>query len=233
MSSEEQKLANRRARQKRYDDKNREQKRARGRAYYHENKAKMSAYSEKWAKENREKRRETARRFYQKNRESCIARSVAYHQRNRESINAYSREWRTESPKFGQWRVRNRQKIREQNKARYDRYRASFREFQNKFGSRSPRRVAIYFKWEIADRTCYICGLSLQIADLHIDHVYPVSKGGTNDIRNLMPAHARCNMKKSDRLDYPIARPDLIIATIHIQAVERNITQIKMETGQQ
>jgi 5-methylcytosine-specific restriction endonuclease McrA len=34
--------------------------------------------------------------------------------------------------------------------------------------------------------------------DYHRDHVIPVSKGGTNDIRNIVLACAPCNVRKSD-----------------------------------
>ena len=49
----------------------------------------------------------------------------------------------------------------------------------------------LYGKW------CYICGDKL--ADT-IDHVIPLSKGGTNDINNLRPACYECNWKKGDKI---------------------------------
>ena len=35
---------------------------------------------------------------------------------------------------------------------------------------------------------------------LHMEHVIPLSKGGTDTIDNVLPAHASCNLKKSDNL---------------------------------
>lgn len=46
---------------------------------------------------------------------------------------------------------------------------------------------------------CRLCGLSCPLEEATIDHVIPVSKGGTNDIENLVTAHERCNHKKDDR----------------------------------
>jgi 5-methylcytosine-specific restriction endonuclease McrA len=34
---------------------------------------------------------------------------------------------------------------------------------------------------------------------LHLDHVVPISKGGTDTIDNIRPAHAQCNLRKSAR----------------------------------
>ncbi len=35
---------------------------------------------------------------------------------------------------------------------------------------------------------------------LHIDHVIPLSKGGTDTVDNVRPAHAICNMLKRDKV---------------------------------
>lgn len=49
---------------------------------------------------------------------------------------------------------------------------------------------------------CNICGQPLGPFDehLHIDHIFPVSKGGTNAVRNLQVVHMSCNLKKSDKV---------------------------------
>lgn len=47
---------------------------------------------------------------------------------------------------------------------------------------------------------CQYCGESAPNAILHIDHIQPVSKGGDNDITNLITSCFDCNMGKKDRL---------------------------------
>lgn len=47
--------------------------------------------------------------------------------------------------------------------------------------------------------TCRYCGRAAPDVELHIDHVKPVSKGGTNALDNLVTACADCNLGKSDR----------------------------------
>lgn len=48
--------------------------------------------------------------------------------------------------------------------------------------------------------TCQYCGRKAPDVALEIDHVIPVSKGGTNDIDNLVTACYDCNRGKSDRM---------------------------------
>ena len=45
---------------------------------------------------------------------------------------------------------------------------------------------------------CGICRKQLpeDLAEVHIDHVFPVTKGGDNDIGNLQAAHRSCNAAK-------------------------------------
>lgn len=46
--------------------------------------------------------------------------------------------------------------------------------------------------------TCQYCGRSAPDVVLHVDHVIPVSKGGTNSMANLVTACEECNLGKSD-----------------------------------
>ena len=48
--------------------------------------------------------------------------------------------------------------------------------------------------------TCQYCGATPPDAVLEIDHIQPVSKGGTSSINNLLAACFSCNRGKSDRL---------------------------------
>ena len=46
---------------------------------------------------------------------------------------------------------------------------------------------------------CYLCGYTLS-GEIHVDHVIPLSRGGAHSEQNLRPTHARCNLRKSDKL---------------------------------
>jgi len=45
---------------------------------------------------------------------------------------------------------------------------------------------------------CQYCGKSAPDVVLHIDHIVPVSKGGSNDIMNLITSCQDCNLGKSN-----------------------------------
>lgn len=47
---------------------------------------------------------------------------------------------------------------------------------------------------------CQYCGASAPDVVLHVDHINPVSKGGENDILNLITSCQPCNSGKKDRL---------------------------------
>lgn len=47
--------------------------------------------------------------------------------------------------------------------------------------------------------TCQYCGASAPDVLLEVDHIHPVSKGGDNDVLNLLTSCKSCNAGKSDR----------------------------------
>lgn len=51
---------------------------------------------------------------------------------------------------------------------------------------------------------CGLCGGTIaSMRDLHIDHIQPVSRGGSNLASNLQAAHASCNMTKGAKWGEP------------------------------
>lgn len=48
---------------------------------------------------------------------------------------------------------------------------------------------------------CAYCGRSLR-RGFHVDHRWPLSKGGTNRRGNLQPLCAGCNLTKGDRIPW-------------------------------
>lgn len=47
---------------------------------------------------------------------------------------------------------------------------------------------------------CYLCALPLALADVQIEHVIPIARGGLHVDENLAAACKDCNTRKSDRI---------------------------------
>ena len=48
--------------------------------------------------------------------------------------------------------------------------------------------------------TCYLCKQPIVFGDDNLEHIIPISKGGTNDYNNLRVAHTVCNKHKKSKL---------------------------------
>lgn len=48
--------------------------------------------------------------------------------------------------------------------------------------------------------TCYLCGRVCSDADIHLDHIIPLAKGGSHTADNLAVACATCNVRKGTTL---------------------------------
>ena len=46
---------------------------------------------------------------------------------------------------------------------------------------------------------CHLCGKDISEDQYSVDHVIVHSKGGTNEIENLRPAHKSCNYSRQDK----------------------------------
>lgn len=66
--------------------------------------------------------------------------------------------------------------------------------------SRKPIPKSVRFEVFKRDKfTCQYCGQSAPNVVLEIDHIKPVSKGGTNDIMNLVTSCKDCNRGKTNK----------------------------------
>jgi hypothetical protein len=72
-----------------------------------------------------------------------------------------------------------------------------------RFDTKPPKRkpMSPRTRWHILERDgfrCRYCGRSASEVKLHVDHMIPVSAGGTDDHDNLVTACAECNLGKKD-----------------------------------
>lgn len=80
--------------------------------------------------------------------------------------------------------------------------RYSDEESLGQFQRKSRVQISNKLKHEIWRRdkfTCQYCGRDINEVELEIDHIKPVSKGGTNSISNLQTLCFECNRSKSNK----------------------------------
>lgn len=64
---------------------------------------------------------------------------------------------------------------------------------------RASRRSTVYrmlAKRNDGTVPCYVCGLHVEPKHATLEHVIPVSKGGTDDMDNLSISHRKCNQRR-------------------------------------
>ena len=128
-----------------------------------------------------------------------------YYLKNRESIVA-KRKARRQTPEF-------KAKMRE-----YQQKYNALNPHKTREGARRRRarvrnvETRPYSEAEVLEKyglLCHICGVTIDVdaprkqgegdawhMGLHIDHVVPISKGGSDTLDNVRPAHAICNLRK-------------------------------------
>jgi len=148
-----------------------------------------------------EKVRHTA--FALANREQELARKKSYYYANRERLLQYKKEsYEANKPKrllqVRNYRLKNQEIIKQksieyfaQNKELV-RHHARLRKVRKK--TNGIFLVTLKEQRQIYSQPCFYCG---SLDSIQIDHVVPLSRGGTHSIGNLVAACALCNNQKN------------------------------------
>lgn len=152
----------------------------------------------RWWDEHPEKRSEYNRRFRLAHPEVVRANHRRWREANRDYVNADMRErWRERyAAKYKQvrqlWRKTNVVKMR-----------AYCLNYQAKKRGAEGRYTDDDILGKLADQNglCFWCSEPLPSL-YHVDHVIPLSRGGSNDPDNLVCACVSCNTSKSNKLAY-------------------------------
>lgn len=150
-----------------------EQERESGRRYRQKNADRVRDKLRRWRKANPEKTREQCKRF---------------HQNHLEQRRADARE-RTK---------RNYRKNKAAYYAHVHTRRARLRNAEGSFTAAEWEELKTHYA-----HRCLCCGLREPEIKLTVDHVIPISRGGSNEISNIQPLCLTCNLSKSTKsIDY-------------------------------
>ena len=145
-----------------------------------EQRAKHTENMRKWRAKNPTKSAESAKKYYKANSDKVRSARKKYYRRNRESALKASQKWKSS----------NLDKVREYARASRRRRRA---------------RLATVATYEVSEKDmrrlqnspCFYCGSSDTI---EVDHIIPISRGGTDGIGNMQSLCKSCNSSKRDLL---------------------------------
>lgn len=211
---------------KAYDVANKARRRQRLRGYRDANREKLTRYHQQYREENREKLTEHYRQYREINREKLAVENHKAYEANRGKYAERARKYREANPEKAKarsrkWYVANREKVLlsqrgrksnpEEARVRKRKWRAANPE---KARAELRRRRAhkrnaegdhtgadIQRQYKAQKGKCYYCKAPAG-KDYQVDHVVPLSRGGSNDPANLVIACRSCNASKSDRLPH-------------------------------
>jgi 5-methylcytosine-specific restriction endonuclease McrA len=132
-----------------------------------------------------------------------------YYLANREAIREKVRVSNATNPesnrsRVARWRKDNPEKVLELSRRRENRRRA--RKKENGFAFYAESEVL-----NVYGTTCHLCNVEIDLLaprkvgrsgwenGLHIDHLVPIAKGGSDTLENVRPAHGKCNLEKSSK----------------------------------
>jgi 5-methylcytosine-specific restriction endonuclease McrA len=184
-------------------------------------------YHRKWRAENRDRVNAVHREWKARNPEKVRAQAAKYRERAKE----VQKIWNGQNPdKVKAYKTRWRQANNGTEK-----YRSAQRAKNEKYWAANPAKVRLWahkrrerlHKIKPVDGTgvnvlcqlisdsarlkCGICGKNMLKSDRSIDHIIPVSKGGSGEIWNLRIVHFRCNSKKYNKLPHEITNQHELI----------------------
>lgn len=162
--------------------------------YYKENKDRLREVSKAYYEANKEKHNETCRKYYKENKEKL---AEYYKARYHENIDS-------EKKRQKEYRIANKEKIQARHAERYQQNKEYFRAAWHKRRARlrnadgSHTKEDIQFILEKQKGKCVTCAVCIT-TDYSVDHITPLSKGGSNNKDNIQLLCKSCNSSKGNK----------------------------------
>lgn len=139
--------------------------------------------------------------WHERNPEYATQQYKQYYETHKEYVLEQNERWRRENKEYCAKLARQRYHLniegsREQSRRRQQRRRASL---YNAPGN-GLDSDGLSQKWRGQNGQCWHCGEPLDESDYHLDHLIPLSRGGTNESRNIVLSCPYCNDSKGDKL---------------------------------
>jgi 5-methylcytosine-specific restriction endonuclease McrA len=178
-----------------------EREREKGRAYRQANRKRLQQQKREYYRANREAHRERERAWKAANKERWGEYYRAWYEENRERIIQQTREYRKSHYADPDNAERKKQSARKWDAANP----LSLRAKSHRRRARMTNAEGTHTAADIKDQykrqkgKCFWCGV--KVGDTyHVDHVTPISRGGSNDPSNLVISCPPCNHSRNNRL---------------------------------
>lgn len=152
-------------------------------------------YKKSWYRKKLADDPEYRKREYLKNKETILKRAKAYYNNNKEKVRRINDIWKNNN-----YEMFRASQIKHARKPEVRKMRSCY-EHQRRVrlmgngGSHTLQELEACFNF--FSNKCAYCGVEGSFTT--IDHVIPISKGGNNNICNIVPACKRCNSSKKDK----------------------------------
>ncbi len=133
-----------------------------------------------WYSDNTNRGKETRRRYSEENKEALKQKELEYREQHREEARSRAAEWYKENPERGKANA----------KVAGHKRRARIAKVGGRFTKADIRNL-----YSIQGACCYYCSTSIK-EGYEIEHMLPISRGGSNGPDNLCLACAPCNRSK-------------------------------------
>jgi 5-methylcytosine-specific restriction endonuclease McrA len=164
---------------------------------------KYRAAIKRWEEANAEEYRANRKIYREANRERRQAATAAWREANRDRVRAVNRSYQKANPDLvarikAEWADRNSEAEKERKRLLTARRRAQKRGSVGHYTAEQIQGLLMAQKCRCAN-----CCVSIRDS-YHIDHVVPLARGGSNDIRNIQLLCRPCNLRKAakDPLDF-------------------------------
>ncbi len=211
---------------KKYRESHKEQYRENQRKWQQSHREQCRASNQKSHQKNKDQRHE----YYLKNREKILKKAHERYHNNKESILVQVHEYRAENPDkpceaAHKYYHSHKQEVlrkaseayhsrpeKQKHKREYTNYyrhtpkghavmqQARYKRYAAMNGNNSEDLTDLILEIRSSEVTCHICGQKLHGKDCHIDHIIPLSKGGSHTSDNIAPACPKCNIEKGNKI---------------------------------
>ena len=144
--------------------------------------------SRAWNAKNKDRVKEYNKKYHTENTEYILNRAKEYREENRELLNQKKRYWYNENKNHAYQYRKDRAAI----------YGAHARNRRARIKGNGGEHTGAEVRELLVKQggRCAICKITVD--NYHVDHVYPIAKGGRNDISNLQILCPPCNLSKND-----------------------------------